>query len=343
MKFFHRTLLGTSSLMAALSIATPAMAGKTLDAVKTRGVVNCGVHTGSAGFGIADGSGQWSGLDVDLCRAVAAAALGDATKVKFIPTSGQTRITALQGGEVDLLARNTTWTLSRDTSLGLTWVGVNFYDGQGFLARKKPGLKSAKDLAGATVCTESSSTSEKNLTEFFRAKKINFKPVVFDNPQASIQALNNGRCQVYSTDASALGIMRVTVLKNPEDYVMLPERISKEPLGPAVRRGDEEWASIVKWSLYAMINAEEMGVTQANVDAMRQNATGDTGRLLGVGDDMGKAMGLDKDWSYRIVKQVGNYGESYERNLGARSKINIPRGINNLWTNGGLVYAPPMH
>lgn len=197
--------------------AMPALAGKTLDAVKARGVLNCGVHTGSVGFGIADGSGQWSGLDVDLCRAVAAAVLGDATKVKFVPTSGQTRMTALQGGEVDLLARNTTWTFTRDTSLGLTWVGVNFYDGQGFIARKKPGLKSAKDLAGATICTESSSTSEKNLTEFFRARKIAFKPVVFDNPQASIQALNNGRCQAYSTDASALGIMRATELKDPDN------------------------------------------------------------------------------------------------------------------------------
>lgn len=324
--------------------AAPAFAGKTLDAVKARGMLVCGVHTGAVGFGIADGSGKWSGLDVDMCRAVAAAVLGDANKVKFVPTSGQTRITALQGGEVDMLARNTTWTYSRDTSLGLTWVGVNFYDGQGFIAKKKPGLKSAKDLKGATICTENNSTSEKNLTEYFRAHKIAFKPVVFDNPEASIQALNNGRCQVYSTDSSDLAIMRVTELKNPDDYVMLPERISKEPLGPAVRRGDEEWAAIVKWTLYTMINAEEMGVTKANIDQVRASApVGDVARLVGTSDDMGKMMGLDKNWSYRIIKQVGNYGESYERNLGAQSKLKLPRGINNLWTKGGLMYAPPLH
>ncbi len=332
--------------IAALAIAcvAPAHAGKTLDSVKQKGILTCGVHTGRAGFALADGSGNWTGLDVDMCRAVAAAVLGDASKVKYVPTSGQTRITALQSGEVDLLARNTTWTFSRDTSLGLVWAGINFHDGQGFIAKKKPGLNSIKQLSGATICVLSGSTTEKTLSEYFRSHKMQYKGVVVDNPEAAQQAFSSGRCQAYTGDLGALAVLKTKELKNPDDYVILPEVISKEPVGPAVRRGDDEWFAIVKWSLNAMFEAEELGISESNVDALKAKSDDPAvKRLLGQSDDIGKGLGLDKEWVFRIIKAVGNYGESYERNLGMKSSLKLPRGKNALVNNGGLMMSPPMN
>lgn len=343
MKAVSRFKLLSAALVAALGLPGVAHAGKVLDSIKQKGVVTCGVHTGRAGFALADGNGKWSGLDVDVCRALAAAVLGDAEKVKYVPTSGQTRITALQSGEVDVLARNTTWTFTRDTSLGLLWTGINFYDGQAFIAKKKPGLKSVKQLNGATICVDSGSTTEKNLAEYFRANKLQYKAVVFDQIEATQQAFLNGRCQAYTGDAGNLAVLRATQIKNPDDYVILPELISKEPVGPAVRRGDEEWFTIVRWTLNAMVTAEELGINSQNIDNVKStSADPAVKRITGAGDDLGKFLGLDKDWSYRIIKQVGNYGESFERNLGSQSSIKMPRGHMNLWTGGGLMFSPPM-
>jgi general L-amino acid transport system substrate-binding protein len=301
------------------------------------------VHTGRPGFAIADSQGKWSGLDVDFCRAIAAAVLKDEAKVRYVPTSAQTRITALQSGELDLLSRNTTWTLTRDTSLGLSWVGINFYDGQAFIARKSPKLKGVKDLNGSTICLESGTTTEKNVAEYFKANKISYKGIIFDSNEAALQALGSGRCQVYSADYTALAIMQAKQLKEPENFVILPEIISKEPVGPAVRRGDDEWAAVVKWVLYAMVEAEELGINKANVDSLKANSQDPSvRRFLGVSEDMGKLMGLDREWAFRIVKQVGNYGESYETNLGKDSPLKLKRNLNNLWNKGGLMYAPPV-
>lgn len=320
-----------------------AHAGKVLDAIKERGTVNCGVHTGRAGFALAGNDGNWSGLDVDYCRALAAAVLGDASKVKFVPTSPQTRFAALQAGEIDVLARNTTWQIGRDTSLGLLWVGINFHDGQAFIVRKGGKLNSVKQLNGAAVCVDSGSTSEKTLADYTRTHKLNVKTVVFDNPQATLQAFESGRCQALTKDFTALAVARATELKNPENYVILPEVITKEPLGPAVKRGDEEWFSIARWTLNAMVEAEELGIHQKNVDALRQTAVApEVKRFVGTGEDLGKGMGLDKEWSYRIVKQVGNYGESFDRNLGNGSTLRLARGQMKLWKDGGLMYSPPM-
>ena len=332
-----------AGIAAACGFAASADAGKVLDSIKQKGVVTCGVHTGRAGFALADSNGNWSGLDVDYCRALAAAVLGDANKVKFVPTSGQTRITALQSGEIDVLARNTTWTYTRDTSLGLVWVGVNFYDGQAFITKKKPGLTKVTQLGGATICVDSGSTTEKNLAEYFTGHKLAYKGVVFDQIEASQQAFMSGRCQVYTGDNSNLAVLKATQLKNPDDYVILPEQISKEPLGPAVHRGDDEWFAIAKWTLNAMIEAEELGITSQNVDSLKASSTDPAiKRFVGTGDDLGKFMGVDKEWSYRIVKQVGNYGESFDRNVGANSKVKLPRGQMNLWTKGGLMISPPL-
>jgi general L-amino acid transport system substrate-binding protein len=333
-------LVGLSGL---LGLPTAAHAGKVLDGVKQRGVVTCGVHTGRAGFALADSGGGWKGLDVDYCRALAAAVLGDADKVKYVPTSGQTRITALQGGEIDVLSRNTTWTYTRDASLGLAWVGINFYDGQAFITKKKPNLTSVKQLGGATICVDSGTTTEKNLAEYFRAHKLQFKGVVFDQAEAAQQAFTSGRCQAYTGDNGALAVLKATQLKNPDDYVVLPELISKEPLGPAVRRGDDEWFAIARWTLNAMIEAEELGINAGNIDVLKATSTDPAiKRFVGTGDDLGKFLGLDKEWTYRIVKQVGNYGESFDRNLGAQSGIKLPRGHMNLWTRGGLLMSPPL-
>lgn len=343
MKLVHKIAASCAVAATLGSAAVPALAGKVLDKVKKNDQLVCGVHTGRAGFAQADGSGKWTGLDVDFCRAVAAAVLGDANKVKYVPTSGQTRITALQSGEIDLLARNTTFNFTRDTSLGLQWTGINFYDGQAFIVKKRPGLKSAKQLDKASICIDAGTSTERNLQDFARNHKITYRAVVFDNAEGSKQAFTSGRCQAYTGDYTALAILRATDLPNPNDYELLPEIISKEPVGPAVRRGDEEWFTIVRWTLQAMQGAEELGLTQANIDA--QGAKSDDiaiKRFTGNSDDIGKSLGLDKKWAYRIVKQVGNYGESFDRNLGQGSSLKLDRGMNRLHTQGGLVYPLPL-
>ena len=312
-------------------------AGPVLDAVRARGQVICGVNTAAPGFAGADSRGNWNGLDVDTCRAVAAAVLGDAQKVKFVPLSSPQRFTALQSG-----ARNTTWTLTRDASMGAVFAAINYYDGQGFMVPKKLGVKSAKQLNGATVCLQSGTSSVQALADYFKANNIKFKPVMFDTTEATQSAFLSGRCQVYTTDMSDLAGAR-TRARNPQDFEILPETISKEPLGPSVRRGDDEWFQIVRWSFYAMVEAEENGISSQNVDELRASSkVPQVMRLVGTGDDAGKLLGLDKDWSYRIIKQVGNYGESWTKNFGPTTPLNLPRGLNNLWTQGGILYAPPI-
>jgi len=323
-------------------VATAAYAGKELDAIKARGQLICGVSTGVAGFASADRQGKWTGIDVDLCRAVAAAIFGDAEKVKFVPTTAQQRFTALQSGEVDLLSRTTTYTLTRDTALGFDFAGINYYDGQGFMVNKKLGVKSAKELNGATVCVQPGTTTELNLADYFRANKMTFKPVVIEKIEEVRAAFFAGRCDVFTTDASGLYATRAANAPNPEDYIILPEIISKEPLGPVVRHGDNQFADIVRWSLFAMLEAEEYGITSKNVDEMLKSDNPAIKRILGVTPGMGKALGVDDKWVYNIIKQVGNYGESFDRNVGMGSPLKIARGQNALWTQGGLQYAPPI-
>jgi general L-amino acid transport system substrate-binding protein len=333
-----------AAALASLVLHAPAAhAGKTLDAIKGRGQVVCGVSTGVAGFSAADSNGQWNGLDVDVCRAIAAATLGDAAKVKFVPLTSQQRFTALQSGEVDILSRNTTWTLTRDASLGLTFVGVTYYDGQGFMVPAKSKVRSAKQLKGATVCVQSGTTTEKNLTDFSRANGLNLKPVVFEKFEAANAAYFSGRCSAYTTDASGLASVRNKEARNPAEHLILPELISKEPLGPLVRRGDDEWAAIARWVIFGLIEAEEYGVTQANADKLRAESKDPAVmRLLGSSEDSGKLLGLDRDWLLHALQAVGNYGELFERNVGPKSPVALPRGLNNLWNKGGIVYAPPV-
>jgi general L-amino acid transport system substrate-binding protein len=323
-------------------VALPAHAGKTLDGIKARGQVVCGVHTGLAGFSAADSSGKWAGLDVDVCRAVAAAVLGDGEKVKYVPLPAQARFTALQSGEIDVLSRNTTFTLTRDASLGLNQTAVTYYDGQGFMVPVKSKIKSAKQLKGQTVCVQSGTTTEKNLTDYSKANALNVKPVVFEKLEAVEGAYFSGRCIAYTTDASGLASVRNKSAKNPADHIILPEIISKEPLGPLVRRGDDEWFAIVKWVIYGLMEAEEYGIAQANVDAMKSSTDPVVGRILGTTEDTGKLLGLDKEWLARAIKTTGNYGEIFERNVGPKSALQLPRGLNNLWTKGGLMYAYPV-
>jgi general L-amino acid transport system substrate-binding protein len=339
-------LKSTKFALAAAAAATTlismsAHAGKDLDAIKARGSLNCGVNTGLAGFSQADSQGRWSGLDVDVCRAVAAAILNDPNKVRYVPLNAAQRFTALQSGEIDVLSRNSTWTLTRDASLGIVFTGVNFYDGQGFMVPKSLNVKSAKDLKGATVCVQAGTTTELNMTDFSRANNLNLRPIVFQELPATNAAYFAGRCQAYTTDASGLASIRSKEAAKPDDHVILPELISKEPLGPSVRRGDDELFAIVKWVGYALLEAEELGVTQANADAMKRDSKNPVVmRLLGGGtEDTGKALGLDKDWAFRAIKAVGNYGESFERNV---TPIGLPRGVNALWNKGGLMYAPPV-
>ncbi len=332
-------LIATTGVMA----AAPAFAGKTVDAIKARGQVICGVNTGLAGFSAADSNGKWTGLDVDICRAVAAATLGDGEKVKYVPLNAQARFTALQSGEVDVLSRNTTFTLTRDASLGLSQTAVTYYDGQGFMVPVAKKIKSAKQLKGQTVCVQSGTTTEKNLTDYSKANNLNIKPVVFEKLEAAEGAYFSGRCVAYTTDASGLASTRNKVAKNPADHVILPELISKEPLGPMVRRGDDEWTAIVKWVVYGLLEAEENGVTAANVDDLKANSKDPVvGRLLGSTEDTGKLLGLDKEWLARAIKTTGNYGEIFERNVGPKSALQLPRGLNNLWSKGGIQYAPPV-
>ena len=325
-----------------IGAAGTAQAGKDLDAIKARGQLICGVSTGVAGFAAADSQGKWTGIDVDVCRAVAAAIFGDSEKVKYVPTTAQQRFTALQSGEVDILSRTTTYTLTRDTALGFDFTGVNYYDGQGFMVNKKLGVKSAKELNGATVCVQPGTTTELNLADYFRANKMTFKPVVIEKVEEVRAAFFAGRCDVFTTDASGLYATRAANAPKPEDYIILPEIISKEPLGPVVRHGDNQFADIVRWSLYAMIEAEEYDITSKNVDEMLKSDNPTIKRILGVTPGMGKALGVDEKWVYNIVKQVGNYGESFERNVGMGSPLKIARGQNALWTKGGLQYAPPI-
>ncbi|MEY4125568.1 MAG: ral L-amino acid-binding periplasmic protein AapJ precursor [Pseudomonadota bacterium] len=326
-KLIQRPLLATAALALLGSLATPAFAGKTIDAIKARGTLNCGVNPSLPGFSAADSQGVWAGLDVDVCRAVAATLLNDSLKVKYTPLNAAQRFAVLQAGEIDMLSRNSTWTLSRDASLGLHFTGVTYYDGQGFMVPKKSKITSATKLKGATVCVQSGTTTEKNLNDYSKVMKLNMKPVVFDTQEATNKAYFAGRCQAYTTDASGLA----------------PELISKEPLGPSVRRGDDEFFAIVKWVAYALIEAEEYGITQANVDQMKSSSTDPViQRILGTSEDTGKLLGLDKEWAYRAIKAVGNYGEMFERNVGPKSTLKLPRGLNNQWNKGGLMYAPPV-
>jgi general L-amino acid transport system substrate-binding protein len=344
MKFSKVQIAAAAVATLGALLAAPAHAGKTVDAIKARGQVVCGVNTGLAGFAAADSSGKWSGLDIDVCKALAAATLGDAEKVKYVPLNAQQRFTALQSGEVDVLARNTTFTLTRDASLGLSSTVVNYYDGQGFMVPVKTKMKSAKQLKGQTVCVQSGTTTEKNQTDYSKANGLGIKPVVFEKLEAAENAYFTGRCIAYTTDASGLSSTRSKVAKDPKEHMILPDLISKEPLGPMVRRGDDEWFAIVKWVIYGTMEAEEYGITQANVDQMKASSTDPVvQRVLGGGnEDTGKLLGLDKDWMARVIKAVGNYGESFERNVGPNTPLNLPRGLNNLWTKGGLMYAIPV-
>lgn len=331
-----------------LGFAAVAQAG-TLDTVKQRGKLICGVNTGLAGFGAPNDQGQWSGLDIDVCKAVAAAIFGDPSKVDYKPTNAEQRFPALESGEVDMLSRNSTWTLSRDTQHPLDFVAVNYYDGQGFMVKKELGVKSALELKGATVCVQEGTTTEKNLGDFDKSNNLGLNPVKFKESDQARGAYDDGRCDAYTTDASGLAAER-TGLKNPDDNIILPELISKEPLGPAVRHGDNQWGDLVRWSFYAMLVAEEHGITQANVDDVKAKngkdnaaANPEIQRLLGIEPGYGKGLGVDDNWAYNIIKAVGNYGESFERNVGAQTKLKLERGLNALWTKGGLQYAPPVN
>lgn len=326
----------------AMGMASGAQAASaTLDAVKEKGFVQCGVSTGLPGFSNPDEKGNWQGMDVDVCRAVAAATLGDASKVKYIPLTAKERFTALQSGEIDVLSRNTTWTQTRDTTLGLNFAGVNYYDGQGFMISKDLGVKSALELDGAAVCIQSGTTTELNLSDYFREHKMSFSPVVFDTSDQTVKGFEAGRCDVLTSDQSQLYALRIK-LANPDSAMVLPEVISKEPLGPVVRQGDDLWFNIVKWSLNAMINAEEMGLTSANIDKMKESSNPSVRRFVGMEGPKGSGMELNDDWAYQIVKQVGSYGEAFERNVGSGSPLQINRGVNALWSKGGFLYAPPM-
>ena len=315
---------------------------KTLDNTKKAGFVKCGVSQGLPGFSNADASGNWTGLDVDVCRAVAAAVLGDADKVKYTPLSAKERFTALTSGEIDILARNTTWTLSRDADIGLTFVGVNFYDGQGFMVRKNSGINSVNDFKnGISACTNTGTTTELNMRDFFNSKNISYEPIAFEKADEVVQAYDAGRCDTYTTDKSGLASQR-TKLTAPDDHLVLPETISKEPLGPVVREGDGNWADVVRWSLNVWIEAEEYGVNSGNIDSMMDSKNPAIQRIVGAeGTKNGAALNLDQKWSYNLIKQVGNYGESYKRNL-ADTGIMPDRGPNELWTKGGILYVPPV-
>ncbi len=331
----------TTAALALLTASLTAQAGTTLDAVKKKGFIQCGVSDGLPGFSTVDDKGNFKGIDVDYCRALAAAVFGDATKLKFTPLTAKERFTALQSGEIDILSRNTTWTLNRDTAQGFNFIGVVYYDGQGFLVNKKLGVKSSRELDGATVCIQAGTTTELNLSDYFRANNMKYTPVTYDKSDESAKALEAGRCDVLTSDQSQLYAQRVKLAK-PDEFVVLPEVISKEPLAPLVRHGDDEWFDVAKWTLYAMINAEDLGINSKNVDEQKKSANPNIKRLLGVEGDKGKDIGLSNDWAYYIVKQVGNYGEIFERNVGKDSPLKIERGLNALWSQGGIQYAPPV-
>lgn len=341
MRYKNKSLMALPAALLAITAVSQAHAA-TLDDVKNAGTFNCGVSTGLAGFSAPDDQGTWQGIDVEVCRAVSAAVLGDPNAVKFTPLTAVERFTALQSGEIDVLSRNTTWTATRDNSLGLNFAGVNFYDGQGFLVRKDLGVKSAKELDGAAVCVQSGTTTELNLADYFHANDMQFQQVSLDTSDQSAQAFDSGRCDVLTSDSSQLAALRLQ-LADPSGAVILPERISKEPLGPVVRQGDDQWFDIVKWSLFAMLDAEELGVNSGNVDEMRDNPPNpDVARLLGKDGNFGEQMGISNDWAYNIIKMVGNYDEVFEKTVGSDSPLDLERGVNALWTNGGIQYAPPV-
>ena len=328
-----------SAVVAAALFSTAANAA-TMDDVKKKGFVQCGVSQGVPGFSNPDANDNWTGIDVDVCRAVAAAVLGDSKKVKFSPLTAKERFTALQSGEIDILSRNTTWTATRDTALGLNFAGVNYYDGQGFMVRKSLGVKGAMELAGAAVCTNLGTTTELNVADFFRDNKMEYKLVAFEKADEVVAAYDAGRCDVYTTDQSALAANRIK-LSSPDDHMVLPDVISKEPLGPVVRHGDDQWLDVVKWSLIAMLNAEELGISSANVGKMMSSDNPGIRRFLGTEGDVGKNLGLSTDWAANIVKQVGNYAESFDRNVGPNTSLKLSRGVNANWKDGGLMYGMP--
>lgn len=333
--------LVAAAVMAA-GLCTSALAGPTLDSVRSRGEVVCGVNTGVAGFSLSDSSGEWSGMTIDFCEAVSAAVLGDKAKEKYVPLSPPQRFTAVQSGEVDLLVTPATWTLTRDASLGLLFAGVYFYDGQGFMVPTDLEINSVKELNGATICTAAGTTNELNLSDYFRANNISFKPVVFESQNEARNAFFSGRCNAISADTTFLSSARATDAANPDDWQILPEMISKEPLGPVVGRDDLDWFTITKWTLWALINAEEMGISSANVDEMKESTNPAVQRLLGTSGDIGAKVGLDPDWAYNAIKRVGNYGEIYERNMGVNTPLRLQRKMNELWTKGGLMYGMPI-
>jgi general L-amino acid transport system substrate-binding protein len=329
------------TLALAAGLTAQAASAQTLKTVKDRGQLSCGVSQGLPGFSTPDDKGNWTGLDVDICRAIAAAIFNDASKIKFVPLSAKDRFTALQSGEIDVLSRNTTWTLSRDTSLGANFTGVTYYDGQGFMVKKALKVNSALELNSASVCVQQGTTTEQNLADYFKGNNMKYEVIAFGTNDEAVKAYESGRCDVFTTDVSGLYADRLK-LANTADHVVLPEVISKEPLGPMVRHGDDQWFDIVKWTLFGMITAEELGITQKNVDEMAKSDKPEMKRVFGTDGNLGEQLGLTKDWVSRIVKSVGNYGESFERNVGAGSKLGIARGINNLWSKGGIQYAPPI-
>ncbi len=341
MRAINKLAVGLVSALALGVATTAAVEAGTLDTVKARGVLNCGANTGLGGFGIPDDKGQWTGLDVDFCRAMAAAIFGDATKVKFVALDAKNRFTALQSGEVDVLSRNTTWTSSRESTLGLVFGPVTYYDGQGFMVRKKLGVTSAKDLNGASICVQQGTTTELNLADYFRSNNMKYESVAFQAEDETLKAYESGRCDAFTTDASGLYAERLRLI-NPDEHIVLPEIISKEPLAPSVRQGDDQWFDVMRWTVFATINAEEYGVTSKNVDDMMKSDNPNIRRLLGVEGEQGKALGLPNDFGYKIIKLVGNYGEIFDRNVGEGSPLKIKRGLNALWDKGGIQYAPPI-
>ncbi|NBT42089.1 MAG: amino acid ABC transporter substrate-binding protein [Alphaproteobacteria bacterium] len=341
MKKITTALVGLAGVALASNALADGHGGSTLKQVQDKGFIQCGVSQGLPGFSNADDSGNWTGLDVDFCRAVAAAVFGDASKVKFSPLSAKQRFTALSSGEIDILSRNTTWTMTRDTQLGLNFAGVNYYDGQGMMVPTALGATSATQLDGANICTNTGTTTELNITDYFRQNNMSFNLVAFEKADEVVAAYDAGRCDVYTTDRSGLAAQRGK-LTNPDAHVVLPEIISKEPLGPVVRQGDDQWFNIVRWSLNAMINAEEMGITSANVKSMASSDNPSVKRLLGSEGKFGEELGISNDWAMNIIAQVGNYGESYEKHVGENTPLKLARGVNALWSKGGIMYAPPI-
>lgn len=324
-----------------LFLANSNAVAATLDDVKAKGFLECGVNHGLPGFSESDLKGIWRGMDVDICRGLSAAIFGSADKVKFVPLTAKERFTALQSGEVDILSRNTTWTMTRDTALGLNFAGVTYYDGQGFMVRKKLGVTSVLELSGITICTQSGTTTEMNVGDYFNSRKMPFKLITFSKTEETVQAYEAGDCDAFTSDASQLYAYRLK-LADPDAHVVLPEIISKEPLGPVVRQGDDQWFNLVKWTVFALLEAEELGITSTNIDEMRNSENPSVRRILGLEGDLGRKLGLDNDWAARLIKVVGNYGEMFERNVGSRSPLKIARGVNRLWNKGGIQYAPPV-